>query len=387
MRALLLFAVLATATPALAQESGGQDAASTIVVTGTPLSETGKRLEQCLARHCPPMEDMEASLAHAENQLLAGDYLGARDTLRAAHNRNMRYAKEYPVEVADLNRAFGRVVSMNGKPESGRLHQIESLEALQKAFGDTDARVLIQRIATGDAYAQTGRLRAATDVYRKVQKQARAAGQLRIVGFAILREAVLYTALSLRDSGFRNAARYTLRKVLKSKEPELEEYRVAAHVLQARIAKEAGDEDAMEREIASLVGKGFKTPVLVYDEPAYFDPPETGTVERNVQSDPEWVDIRYRIDAGGHVRDIEQIRQSPIMSGDWAAPIRKVIGRRRYVPLDLPAGSDGITRIERYTLVFDIIPRRGARAPTRSTRGRLTTLDITPDAPPASNGG
>lgn len=386
MRALLLFAVLATATPALAQESGGQDAASAIVVTGTPLSETEKRLKECLARHCPPMEDMEASLAHAENQLLAGDYLGARDTLRGAHNRNMRYAKEYPVEVSDLNRAYGRVVSMNGKPESGRLHQIESLESLQKAFGDTDARVLIQRLATGDAYAQTSRLRAATDVYRKVQKQARAAGQLHVAGFAMLREAVLYTALSLRDSGYRNAARNTLRKMLESKEPELEEYRIAAHVLQARIAKEAGDEDAMEREIASLVGKGFKEPVLVYDEPAFFDPPETGAIERNVQSDPEWVDIRYRIDASGHVRDIEQIRQSPSMSGDWAAPIRKVIGRRRYVPLDLPPGSDGITRIERYTLVFDITPRKASRVPMRSTRGRLTALDITPD-PPTGGGG
>ena len=75
---ILLFA-LASASPALAQQQRAEDPQdnAAIVVTGTPLAESAKRLKDCIARHCPPKEDIDASLAHAENQFIAGDYLTA----------------------------------------------------------------------------------------------------------------------------------------------------------------------------------------------------------------------------------------------------------------------------------------------------------------------
>ncbi|MEP9361186.1 hypothetical protein [Sphingomonas sp. KR3-1] len=386
MRALALLMAIAAATPAFAQQEAGQDAGSAIVVTGKSLSDTEKQLKDCLARHCPPMEDMEASMGHAENQLLAGDYLGSRDTLAAAHDRNVSHAKEFPLEFSDLERAFGRVTDLNGKPESGKLHQIVSFETLKQGFGDADSRALMQQLATGDAFAQGGRIRAATDIYREVAKRARAEGKPQLAGIAMFREAVLYTSISTVDFTYRDTARDAIRAILKTREPELEETRVAAGVLQARLAKERGDDAAMEREIAKLAGKGFKTPVLVYDEPLYRDPPPVGRFKRDLQSNPEWVDIRFRIDASGHVRDVEQIRQSPELTIAWADRIREVIGRRRYVPLDLPPGSEGLTRIERYTMVFDMAGVvTGTHMPTRKATPRFTSLDITPEPPAGSS--
>jgi hypothetical protein len=382
MRALVILVALAAAAPAFAQDKEEQEAPA-IVVTGRNLADTRKLLKDCLARQCPPMDDMEASLDHAENQLIAGDYVGSRDTLRAAHDRNMQHAKTYPLEFSDLERAYGRVTDLNGKPDQGRLHQIVSLETLQKGFGERDNRAMMQRLISGDAFAQNGRINAAVDIYRSVARRARATGQWRVTGSAMLREAVLYTALSTQTIGFRDSAREAIRNIQKTREPELAEFRVAVGVLAARLAKESGDDAAMEKEIAQLAGKGFKTPVLVYDEPLFRDPPPVGKFRRDVSSNPEWVDIRYRIDANGHVRDIEQVRQSPDLTAGWANRIREVIARRRYVPLDLPPESEGLTRIERFTMVFDFQSvTTGTHLPMRKLTPRFTSLDITPDPAP-----
>lgn len=377
---------LAIATPAWAQETSVQDGTTTIIVTGNPLSETARRLKACLERRCPPGEDIDASLDHAENQFLDGDYRNARATLAAAHSRNARYAREFPVEVADLDRAYGRLTNMNGRPDDGRILQIGALDTLKGSFEAGDSRILDQRLATGDEFIHTGRITAATDVYRKVEKQAREAGQLRVAGNAMLRPATLFTALSAIDSGYRTPARAAITRLERTTEPELADFRVAAQLLRARLAATTGDDAELETTLRKLAGDGYTYPVLAYEEPSFRNVPPTGVADRGLDTNPEWIDFRFRIDASGRVRDVDELRRSPQISNDWPKYIRRTLPKRRYVPLKLPAGSEGMVRIERFTLVFDAESHTGSNMQTRSTRGRLVSLDLTPDPAPPKGG-
>ena len=84
---------------------------SSIIVTGRAIEDKRVALGACLARHCPPNEDIDASLALAETQLVAGKYREARVTLLAALGRDKKAAMAYPIPVADLYRANGRVAA------------------------------------------------------------------------------------------------------------------------------------------------------------------------------------------------------------------------------------------------------------------------------------
>lgn len=386
MRSLALVgAALVIGAPAWAQEH--QEAGPTIVVRGNPLSETAKRLKTCLEHQCTPVEDVDASLAHAENQFLSGDYRGARGTLRASRQRNIQYAKQYPVELSDLDRAYGRLTGMNGYPEWGRLIQIDALETLKAGLPQDDWQILAQRLMTGDEYLQKGRIDDAMAVYRKVQKQARKTGAMQVLGVAMLRPAMVYSALGTHNSNYRDAARNELKRIEQTSEPELANVRMTALVIRAGMEGDAGDAAGMEKTIARIAESGLSTPVLVYDKPPFTDiPPLAGAVNRNLDSEPEWFDVRYRIDASGHVQDIDRLRNSRIISNDWPKDVVKSLETRRYVPLKLPAGSNGLVRIERFTLVFDAENHTGSNMRSRAIRGRLVSLDLTPDPPSQPKG-
>src|SRR4051812_17699393 len=87
----------------------------TIVVTGRSLQDTERALRECLARKCPPNEDIAASLAHAENLFVAGKYGDARRVTLAAVGRNHRYRKTYPIDVSGLYRANARIAAHLGE--------------------------------------------------------------------------------------------------------------------------------------------------------------------------------------------------------------------------------------------------------------------------------
>lgn len=382
MRSVVASAALLVALPAWAQDNANEDNTPTIIVKGSTLAETGRQLDACLARHCAPVEDINASLAHAENQFLEGDYRSARQTLASAHNRNARFAAEHPVEVADLDRAYGRLTNLDGRPEEGRILQISSVEALKKGLGSSDSRVLVQRLQAGDDYLHRGRIDAAAEVYRKVEKQAREAGEIRVAGYAMFQSAALFSALSARDMVYRETALAKISRIERTTEPELAEFRTAARILRARLASASGDSQAMEAAVAKLGDRPFRAAVLVYDEPPFPDvPPATGAIRRNLASNPEWVDLRFRIDASGRVHDVEQLRTSSRITGTWTDDVLKSVAKRRYVPLALPAGSEGMPRVERFTLVFDAESTTGTTMLSRSTRGRLVSTDLTPDQP------
>ena len=68
LRSCLLCSALALALPAAAQNAPSQNDGQTIVVTGQRLEDTRRALEACLARKCPPLEDMAATMAHTEDR-------------------------------------------------------------------------------------------------------------------------------------------------------------------------------------------------------------------------------------------------------------------------------------------------------------------------------
>ena len=88
-----------------------------IVVTGERILDLRRNLATCIARQCPPNEDVDASLALAEGEFLIGDYDDAETTIRSSIDRNRRYRRIYPEPVADLYRSQARVQSHRGRDE------------------------------------------------------------------------------------------------------------------------------------------------------------------------------------------------------------------------------------------------------------------------------
>lgn len=384
MRGTFLLLAAISALPVAAQDR--PDAEEPIVViTATPLAQTQARLAACIARHCPPREDIDASLAHAENQFLAGDYAAARHTLGRSRARNGRYAAELPVEVSDLHRAYGRLSNLDGRLQISRIAQIESIEALKAGLDSNDARVLMQRLMIGDEYARAGRLRAAEDVYRKVARQARKAGELHVLGHAMMRDAVVFGAIASVAPEYRQTAEDKIARIEDSDEPQLAGFRDAAKLLRASLAGLEGDLPALEKAIATVNPQKFDKPLLIY-APSYSleDDLTPNQMMPTSAGAPEWIDLRFRIGADGTVHNVEILRDSGNLGRDWAKSVSRAVAGRRYAPLALPAGSEGVTRVERFSYIHDVMSATHTRIRGRGSRGRLTSLDITADPKPES---
>lgn len=385
----MLTLALVTAAPAMAQQGQHEESQDTaIVVTGTPLDDSARKLKACLERHCAPKEDINASLAHAENQFIAGDYQAARETLAASHNRNRRFASTYPTEVADLSRAYGRLTNLSGYPEQGRLLQIDSLAALKDGLTSNDARVLLQRLETGDEYVKQGRIEAGRDVYRQVEKQARKAGLYNVVSAAMLRPAMVYLALAKINPAYDGDVRTEIRRVEDTREPELAEARAAARILTARLAGQGNDMAAFEKAVSGLADhQRTDRAVLLYSAPMDMEAP-AGYRTGNYNAAPQWMDVRFRVDVDGRVRDVEVLRTSDNAEGYWKDTALRSVALRRYMPLSLPAKSNGLVRVERFSFIHDVADRTGTRMADRSNTGRISSMDITVEpARPATDKG
>jgi hypothetical protein len=370
MLPLLMLMLLAVPAP-------GEDA--TIVVTARSLADTERDLAECLARQCPPREDIEASLAHGENLFLAGEFAQARAVLGKARNRNLRFAATLPVEVSDLVRAYGRLSSFDGYDGLGRSAQIDSLDALKAGLDSGDARILLQRLLVGDEFARVGRLVAAEDVYATVEKQARKAGLPRVLGFAMLRQAVMFGAIASVAPQYRPEARARIARLERTTAPELAPFRDAVGLLKVRLAAVDGDDRAIDAAIETIARNHAPArPLLVYAPPIDLDPAATGgssLVAPVGSSAPQWIDIAFDIDADGRVRTVETVRQSDMVSGAWPDRVRDALTRRRYTPP--AAGAE--RHVERFALVYNVTSTTGTRLRSRSPVGRIVTLDLTVD--------
>ncbi|VVT16749.1 conserved hypothetical protein [Sphingomonas sp. EC-HK361] len=363
-----------------------------IVVTARRLDDTRRALDACLARKCPPSEDIDTSLAHAENQFLAGDYEAARTTLLASRRRNARFAKTLPVPVSDLSRANARMAALVGMPDVARVNTIEALDALKAGLPSNDARVLSQRLEIGDVFARQGRLTAATDMYDDVAKRARDAGQPLIQGYAMLRKAVLYGAMASIDSAYRQAAQRAIRAIENADGTGLEPFKDGVKLLKARLAVFDGDTKAIDAALASMQKVSTKAPILVFappiaaDERGRIDGTKMSSLQIRGSDNAQWADVSFWVAPDGTVRDIDVMRQSDTLDPTWLERATKALAGRRYQPMAMAPGSPGLLRVERYSYVWDRASETGTRIATRVSTGHVEILDLTvaPEQPPGT---
>ena len=389
---------LAAATLALAATPLAAD----IVVTGKSLKDTAADLAGCLARHCPPDQDVAASVAHAENQFVAGDYTAAQRTLHSSLGRNRKHGRAYPLEVSNLLRANGRVAEHMGEAKDYQLSVLDMRDTLKTGYGANDFRTLVAQIEVGDSRAKLGYPDEAEAVYQGVEGRALAAKQYRVASFARLRRALIARTRYDAEPTMANRTRLNAQLDVLIAQPLLgaEDFVLAAQVLRAHQDRKAGVSASTDALVRSFAAKGGAShPVLLYSEPlTRIDPRQPmpgGDSTRaawtrwSTNRNGEWIDVGFWIGAGGHVSDAEVLRSSG--RTDWTKPVLGNITRRVYAPLRQDADSaPGFYMVERYTLTARVTEgETGTHLRTREATPRIEMLSLTPemvDAPPGPKG-
>jgi tetratricopeptide (TPR) repeat protein len=386
----LLLALQAAAAPASAPAAPRE-----VVVTGRRLSETEAALAACLARHCPTDQDVDATLAHAENQFVAGDYKQARGTILASLARNKRAAARYPVALGDLWRANGRVAIHLGEATAYRTSAIASLDALRAGLPADDARVLAQRVEVADAFAHLGQSDTAADMYAAVADRARKLGLPRVEGYALLRRVVLFAsvdaALHLGPTPRLTAA---VAALTARPDPALARFADAARLTEARLKVRAGDAAALDALLARFRERPTVRPMLLYaprldlpDSGRAFTGGETLAAISMGDDEDQWVDLAFWVRPDGSVAEVDQLRGSKALNPYWVKPVKAAIAGRRYAPLALDPTDPGVLRVERYTRTAHLVATTGSRMRVRQGYPRIEVLDLTDDSrPPAPAG-
>ena len=386
-RSSVAVAALLVATPAFAA-TAEQD---TIVVTAKSLKQTGADLAACLARNCPPDEDVRATLAHAENQFVAGGYKNARTTLLQSVGRNRRHGKAYPVPVSDLLRANGRIAAHLGETDSFQLSTIASRDILKSGVGADDPRTLVGTIEVADMRAKLGYTDEADRIYRQVGERARVLNLPFIAAASEIRGAWL--RLESEQADDRKEGRARLMKLAESSDATGKMARLAAKVLLARLDRKHGKMDGTQALLAEYASMGGTVqPTLLAYEPIKL--PEVSfrpNDERNVLSqiatknfDGQWFDVGFWITPDGHVSEVEVIRKNGT-EDQWVKPVLASISTRVYAPLKREPGDPGVFAVERYTLTSSWEDRLGTRLRQRSAIPTIERMDLTAEqiaAPP-----
>lgn len=375
---------LAFAVPALAGD---------IVVTGKSLKQTEADLKACLERKCPPDEDIKATLAHAENLFVSGDYKNSRATLKDSLGRNRKHGAAYPVPVSDLLRANGRIAEQMGEAKDFQLSILDMRDTLRKGFGEDDFRTLVAQIEVGDSRAKLGFSREAERIYKDVEARAIAAGQPRVASFSRLRQALYWRGQYDQNPNALNLKQVIARldQLIQEPLPQSSDFALAAEVIKAKVDRKAGSSSSTEALIKRFAERGGATrPILLYAEPIERidlqkdlpdNQPALNTLVRltALQARNQWADIGFWIDANGRVTDIEALRSSGDKS--WLKPVLTNIAKRVYAPLKQDGGTaPGFYMIERYTLTARFEDgNTGTRLRRREATPRIERIDLTPE--------
>lgn len=356
-----------------------------IVVVGDRLADLRARLAACLARRCPPNEDIDATTALAELLFETGEYRDARTALLGSIGRNRRHARDFPEPVSELYRANALVARHLGFDADARSSTWEILHSLQRGIPVEDARHFTARLEVIESLIAFGEYYQARDQLRELASRARAAGRDDVVAATELRGLwLLYiqdphsadvvrqlTALAETGNGYRS---------------------IGARMLLVRIYNARGQTRQADALIAQIAGRGEHRQLLFtpdYDLNQYDDVRgAAGTVQRVMQTGSQMpanlvdrmtdiydqlIDVAFRIRPDGTVADVQIVNNR----GDpgWAPPlIRSIAGRRYATSRD---GSETY-RVERYSYTAQ---RRtegltGTHISNRSPRGRVEYREL-----------
>lgn len=384
LRFCLALAALGTAPAVEAQSRPGANESETIVVTGRRLDDTRRALQECLARKCPPVEDMAASLAYAENLFIGGDYRRARSVVQDSMGRNDRFARQHPLEVATLYRADARISIHLGDGATYRSSTFGAVRALKKGLDKNDPTVLTARFDVAAMLAALNDPEGAARAYREIADDAARLGARDLAATAELREAWLtYRKFKLPKS------LETIERIAGSTDAQLRSSRLAALVVLARLDRERGRTEGPERLLKALAEAGVRKPTLLWAPPVNVPEAYEGrrpTYNNQTLStatevfDKTWADVGFWVKPDGSVGEVEVLRSSG--SEGWLKPVLSSISRRIYSPSSEPVGS---YRVERYTWTSLVRTPSGTRVPQHSPQGRIEYVDLTVD-PPGKDG-
>lgn len=376
MTGWLIALLLASAAPATTLPGTQQVEAdsSTIVVTGRRLGDTERALRECVTRKCPPLEDITATLAHAENQFLTGSYEDARRTLRRSLGRNRDAAKAHPIAVSMLYRADSRIALHMGEDEDYRTSATGVVKALKAGLADDSPQVLIGRFDLAQMYANIGQYHMAINAYDGISADAGRTGAVYLQGQADLRRAALTHAFNKRS----HEGRTRLEALARNPHPELRMVRLGARILLARIDRENGGPGASDALIAELMAGGFRRtllhappmqPLPTADRSGIGDPWRSSTAETHRET---WVDVGFQVRGDGRTEDVEILRGAG--PTDWTGPVLSSIAGRIYTPAE---SGEGTYRVERFSFTSAKIDVTGTRFRRHSDEWRIEQIDVT----------
>lgn len=354
-----------------------------IVVVGARLADLEVDLARCVAGGCSVREDVIASVRYAEAMFRNGEYRKARSVLARSVSRTKKGADSDPFAVAELQTARATIAWHYGDQREALRATAASTRLLDK-HAPQSPNALMARMRMIGAQAQTFSTAHTRDRLKTLSEDADSAGQP-----LIAMRADLGRASMLHHQGHAKEAQALLDAVSASTAPNGQAIRLAAQILQMRLAARGGDPQAIEKLIASLTEDQKRIgPVLVWS-PEFPTPGGGGNIPmaspRGLDARStdllglRWVDIGFAVGADGRVEEVEVLRGSP--RPDWSKPLQKMIAQRRYTPSASLDDIAGRYRVERFTLTGDFRVPTGSLIRRRAGPARFEQMDLTA-APP-----
>lgn len=375
--ALLLIALQAAPVTEASQQPRPGD----VVVTGRRQRDA---LAACIARGCPPAEEVETAMNASTESFYQGKYEESKSTLRRTVERNKRYAAQMPGKMSDLYATYADVAEHEGDTAAFRQSLVASVDVLREHAGPDSPATLAAAVRIGDMYVGSGMMSAADDAYRAARDDAARRGQVRTAGMINLKRAWLAAS---------GTSRTRARALVEETERDYgQDQEVARQLrtLRIRLAMRDGDDKATDALLAELRKTPTAAPVVIYDPPYPriapeaangFDPSGAIALKGRSSSglmdpgDYRWADIGFWVRPDGSTEDAQVLRHS--QSGNWAKPLLAQVVKRRYAPLAADPGSPGRYRIERYTLRPIWQQPTGSRVRKRMGQETLHVLDLT----------
>ena len=364
-----------------------------ITVVGRAIEARKKALSACLERRCPPDEDIDATLALAESQLISGDYQGARGTLLKSLTRNKKHGVDYPIPVSDLYRVNGRVAAHLGIDQDYYSSTWGIFNTLKKGMPDARDRHYSALMEVAEMMATTRGHERARLYYQDIARRARKDGRPDIAALAELRMSLRHLPEHMREDAVKRIAEMT--------DPSTRAAQLEARLALARIAYEQRDEAKGDAILADMSRFAIKKPILVYSPewevfggPTNHEPfaPQAdmngpnpgngagtggarvhGTHRWALNVADTWVDVGFRILPDGKVADVRVLKSRGDTS--WIDALLSSVRGRRYTR---PApGMMGTDRTERYTFTSALEDGTGTHMKVHSPDARVEYFDLT----------
>ena len=343
--------------------------ADEIIVTG---NRAEKSLAECLARGCPPAEEIEAALRASVEQFAEGRYPHAPRTLQEAFRRIRDLAADLPREVSSLYATLSTVAEHQGDTKLWRSAARNNVQVLRQHMGEADISTLGQELAFADSLIRLDQPGSAAQLCLEVKRKALESNQPKAAAGASFRLASLALMLGRYKEAERRA-----QEAVEIAGPDNRLMAELRDIVLTHIAIRGGDENAVDALAARLRQSTTERPRLIFS-PALQD---IELPRWNFASDPRndsqirFADVDYWIRPDGRTAGGEVLRDSGI--GQWSQGILRHIRGRRYIPLDLSPGDPGIYRIDRFTVRAAIGKRTGSLIAQAQGAPTIHVVDLT----------